>query len=605
MATIQKLAERLESDVPLRVDEMTFWSRESDIGRAQAFYGPSLEEAKQCAQRISDKLVTKYLNNPNTNEVPLDHKSRVCLILNNLALHKPIRGCIFDVLDKLEGIFEESIKEDGTLPFNPDLGRMTEHVAVLLMRVTGYKLKAVNVLEFTDGNSQFSVQLMLAILLKEPAYEFGLRCNCITIILGFTQPQAFFDSSNGVEEASCLLFTEKVDSLLGLMLRLRAVQVISDVLTEQLESTNVMTPLLHVATCSAMRCVMNIFRFSSTKSTQWRQHILLSTTLLDHPVTLYLLMQCEALQKSLEGASPDLSVEMLRGMSLGFKFASLCTFRMHHHAREVRLCCPYLHDMLQFSIRHVRQDNPASGVLMRLYVDMFHLMANIDVLGGEKDLSTEKIPQQLLSEALLKTTEAFLQREIAPGGLAWARAWHTALKTVEADTLVDRSTHTFTTLEKLFGDLEARVAAPQPLPSPAPVAAGGRHRILGEMPPLRSKTGEVKVSVESAAAPVDMKQHIAVVRKDVIEGVDPILLCALTGNVMKRPVVSPYGHTFEQEAILAWLEQNGSVCPITGKTLTADSLKPNKEVAALIMKRVIQQSMSTYNQENEADLYDF
>ncbi|RNC59654.1 U-box domain protein [Trypanosoma cruzi] len=192
MATIQKLAERLESDVPLRVDEMTFWSRESDIGRAKVFYGPSLEEAKRCAQRISDKLVTKYLNNPNTNEVPLDHKSRVCLILNNLALHKPIRGCIFDVLDKLEGIFEESIKEDGTLPFNPDLGRMTEHVAVLLMRVTGYKLKAVNVLEFTDGNAQFSVQLMLAILLKEPAYEFGLRGNCITIILGFTQPQAFF-----------------------------------------------------------------------------------------------------------------------------------------------------------------------------------------------------------------------------------------------------------------------------------------------------------------------------------------------------------------------------------------------------------------------------
>ncbi|RNF22034.1 putative U-box domain protein [Trypanosoma conorhini] len=605
MATIYQLAGRLESDLPLTVEEITFWSQESDIDRAAAFYGPDLAEAKRCAQRISETLVTKYLNNPDKAAVPLENKSRVCLILNNFALHKPIRGCVFEVLDKLEVFFEESIKEEARLKFNPELGRMSEHVAVLLMRVTGYKLKAANVLEFTDGNTQFSVQLMLALLLKEPAYEMGLLCNCITALLGFTQPQAFFDSSKAVEETSCFSFTEKIDFILHLMLRLKAVQSLSDVLTEQLDEMEVMTPLLHVATCSAMRCIMNIFRFSSENSTQWRKHILLSTTFLDHSVTLYLLMQCDALQRSLEGTGPELSTEMLRGISLGYKFASLCTFRMNRHASVVRLFSLYLHDMLQLSMQHVRRDSPVAGALMRVYVDMFHFMSNIDALGGEEYISPAEIPNELLSASLLKSIEAFLQREVAPGGLAWVQAWHTALKTVEADTLVDRGSRTFTTLERLFGDLEASVAAQTPPPVPAPAAGRGGHRFLGELPSLRPKQVQAKVPIETAAAVEDTQQRIAVVRRDVIEGVDPVMLCALTGNVMKNPVVSPYGHTFEQQAILAWIAQNGSVCPITGKPLPADALKPNKEVAARIMKQVIQQSMAAYNQENEADLYDF
>ncbi|ESL11823.1 U-box domain protein [Trypanosoma rangeli SC58] len=411
MTTIYKLAGRLESDFPLTTDEIKFWLQESDIGQAAHFYGSNLVEAKQCAQRISDVLVTKYLNNPDRAAVPLDNKSRVCLILNNFALHKPIRGCVFEVLDKLETFFEESIKEEATLKFDPELGRMSEHVAVLLMRVTGYKLKAVNVLEFTDGNTQFSVQLMLALLLKEPAYELGLLCNCITILLGFTQPQAFFDVSKGVEEASCLSFTEKIDFIMHLMLRLRAVQSLSDVLTGQLDEMNVMTPLLHVATCSAMRWIMNIFRFSSESSTQWRQHILLSTTFLDHTVTLYMLMQCDALQRSLERTSPDLSIEMLRGISLGFKFASLCTFRMGRHAGVVRIFSLYLHDMLQLSMQYVPRDNPASSVLMRVYTDMFHFMSNIDALGGEEYISSAEVPKELLSTSLLKSIETFLRRE--------------------------------------------------------------------------------------------------------------------------------------------------------------------------------------------------
>ncbi|KAH9599199.1 U box domain [Trypanosoma melophagium] len=626
--TVQELAERVGQPAPLTEEELTAWTQASDVSHAQTFYGSDVEGARRCVQYIADVLVTKYLNNPDRTAVPVDHKSRVCLVLGNFAIHKPVRDCVFGVLDKLEKVFEESIEEDGLLPFRPDLGRMTEHVSVLLMRITGYKLKAANVLEFTDGNVQFSVQLMLAVLLKEPPYEMALRCNCISIILGFTQPQAFFDSSKVMEETSCREFTEKINFILTLMLRLKAVQVLSDVLMEQMDGVEVVPPLLHVATCNSMRCIMNIFRFSSSHATQWRQHVLLSTTLLDHPVMNYLLLQCASLQKVLEGPNPTVNIDMVRGISLGYKFASFCTFRVDRYARELRPYCPSLHDMLQLSIRPVMHDKAISTSIMRVYVDMFHFMANIDALGGDDGLPMEDLPAELRSDSLRASVEMFLQREVAAGGLSCVQAWHNTLKTADPDTLVERDSPTFAVLQKLFNELEAQLLARQTAAAGPTTSAptttttnantntntgaasgsgvgGGNKRFLAETPPLRTRQPETKVSIEDAAARVDATQRIAVVRQDDITGTDPMLLCALTGNVMKDPVMCPCGHTFEQEAILAWIQQSGSICPITGKPLTAAALKPNKDVAAMIMRKVIEQSMAGYNQENEADLYDF
>ncbi|RHW73703.1 U-box domain containing protein [Trypanosoma brucei equiperdum] len=624
MATVKKLLERLNDGKVLTTEEMIYWADKSDETHSQTFFGKNIEDARHCVRCVADTLIKKYMNNPDVSELPIEKKTRACLIVSNFALYKPVRNCIFDLLDKLEAVFEESIKADAALPFNPELGRMTEHVAVLLMRVTGYKLKAANVFEFTDGNVQFSVQLMLAVLLKEPPYEPALRCNCISIILGFTQPQAYFNDAAGVEDASCQDFTEKIDGILKLMLRLNAVQVFDDVLSEQLDNVKEVTPLLHVAVCSAMRCVMNIFRFSSTGGTQWRQHILLSTTHLDHSVTVYLQLQCISLQKSLSLPQPTASVEMLRGMSLGYKFASLCTFGMGCHTRETRLFFPYLHDMLQLPVKSILGSPALANAVMRVYVDMFHLIANIDALGGDEGLPTGDMFPQLQSAELVKSVTGFLKREVAPCGLAFIQAWHNALKTVEPDTLVERGTPTFLELEKIFSEVESAVekqSAPRPPPppqpsAPAPVPAStpeqapvdlcfvGRSH-LADIPPIHRKAADQKISIDNAAVPVAPSNRTKPVDRNSAIGIDERMLCALTGNVMKKPVVSPNGHTFDHEAILAWLEQNGSVCPVTGKPLVAAELRPNKEITALIMRQTIAQSMTAPNQENEVDIYDF
>lgn len=38
-------------------------------------------------------------------------------------------------------------------------------------------------------------------------------------------------------------------------------------------------------------------------------------------------------------------------------------------------------------------------------------------------------------------------------------------------------------------------------------------------------------------------------------GMPPEFLCAINGHVMKNPVTSPTGHTFEKETIEYWLKQ--------------------------------------------------
>lgn len=65
------------------------------------------------------------------------------------------------------------------------------------------------------------------------------------------------------------------------------------------------------------------------------------------------------------------------------------------------------------------------------------------------------------------------------------------------------------------------------------------------------------------------------------------LICPISHEIMKEPVITPYGHTFEKENILKIIEKNGK-CPITRKKLEEKDLIPN-----FALKNVIEQ----YNQK--------
>jgi len=89
--------------------------------------------------------------------------------------------------------------------------------------------------------------------------------------------------------------------------------------------------------------------------------------------------------------------------------------------------------------------------------------------------------------------------------------------------------------------------------------------------------------------------------------------CAINGHIMKEPVKGPQGYVFERGTIEYWLEEQGSVCPITGETVTADDLVVQTQLKRDIQHWHIKQSMSDKKDDNmfcqldedDDDLYDF
>lgn len=608
-SNIVQLNARLVAGVLMEDEEVDQWVVLSDLSNAGQFFEGDVHAVYAAVQQASQLIVSKYLNHTNVEAVPLRRRTKFCLLLNNFALYAPVRPAVFNCLEGLTQTFEKAIAEEGTMPFDQELGRMSEHVLVLLMRVMDYKLKAAAVNEFAEGNIQFGIQLLLAILLKEPPYETALRFNCISGLLGFTQPQTFFDPSQKIEEHSCTNFTDKVNFMMALMLRLEAVQVVSDVLTDVIRDSE--DPKVSTAVIDTMRTIMNIFKFSSQSNTttfsslQWRQHILLSTTFMDGTVIMFTQEMAATLDAAVRaGKMPRPNI--IPSLSLAFKFGAFCTYHLGHAASELRLYCTFFHDLLNLPLRPLVTDQKQSGKTMEMYVSLFHFLCNTDALGGEKDIAKDELLPELLSDSLRKTLDRFFHGQLAPCGLAFVQAWHKHFLRVDSSIMVAYDSPTYQSLDAFFiaieGELKAQqTPAPAALPTPqaTPAAAGGKS-LLGELPNLKSHKADKKVSIAAAGSLAKSKGPKAAKSHRTVDANNNNFLCALTGNVMKNPVTSPYGHTFEKEDILRWLEQNGSICPITGRNLSPGDLKTNQSVAQMVIQRVVQESM-----DQDDDLYNF
>ncbi|KPI89800.1 putative U-box domain protein [Leptomonas seymouri] len=598
MATLAAVDAYVQSGASINDATLDQWVQKSDISNAGGFFTDDANTVAERMRRVVSVIVTQYLNNENAVAVPLRRKTKFCLLLSNFALYKPARPAVFECLGAMTSIFEKSIKDEGTMPFDSELGRMSEHVLVLLMRVMDYKLKASAVHEFAEHNTQFAIQLLLAILLKEPPYEFELRCDCISGLLGFTQPQAFFGAGEKIEEHSCTNFTEKVNFMLNLMLRLQAVQVLSDVLGDAINTSEDVTPLVQHAMNNTMLTIMNIFKFCSTEATQWRQHILLSTTFLDSTVIIYVQSLAATLHEAITANPPRVTSELLHSLNLSFIFGSFATYQLEESNEGVRVFCTFFHDLFQISIQPALSDARLSGQLMMMYTNLLHFMCNVDAM-ADTDFPMEDLLPELTSSALRDTVEAFIKKELGGCGLQFTQAWYQQFRRNTADTLVSHDSSTYQFINDIFKEVIAQLTAQQ-----VPVVAPKQPttRLLGEMPALKPEKHN-KISIAKAAAPIQHKIKPGT-KADNVEGVDPSLLCALTGRVMKNPVSSPYGQTYEREAILNWLQQNGSVCPITGKPLSAEKLTPNEAVASKIIQQMVRQTMAAQPAVDD-DMYNF
>merc|ERR1719456_97391 len=353
-----------------------------------------------------------------------------------------------------------------------------------------------------------------------------------------------------------------------------------------------------------MRCIMNIFQFVSTGATQWRQHVLLSTSFLDSTALLYLQLQTKTLESNFSAAHngvTNLPQELLPGITMALKFMAFATFHMGRHAQCLRPLCAFAHDLLQLPMRLTLSNEKLQPQVLNLYTQLFHALSNIDALGPEDgivDDPSDLLPE-LTSNELRRTIHHFLKSEVVPLGGAVLERFAKKFSSVDADALVAQDCITFQSIDAMFAEL----ASVSPAPSPTAPQAAEKKSLLGDMPSLTKPAPEKKAPV--SAAPVEIKQNFVAPKPKVGPASTDRLACALNGHTMKVPVTSPYGHNFEKETIEQWIKQQGSVCPITGKPLSLEDLKPNKALQNEIMQLVIQQSMTATSQEDEMDLYDF
>lgn len=599
-STVIEFTQRLLGGAIMEDREIDQWISLSDISNAGQFYAGDIHSVYQCVQQASTVIVNNYLNNSNKELVPLRRRTLLCLILNNFALHEPVRAAVFNCMEGLSQTFEEAIREEGLMAFDQELGRMSEHVLVLLMRVMGYTLKAPAVHEFADGNIQFAVQLLLAVLLKEPPYELDLRFNCISGLLGFTQPQTFFDPTKELEEHSCENFTGKINFIMELMLRLQTIQIVSDVLTEAIAEAQELK--VSNAVINVMRLIMNIFKFSSeegsTSPLQWRQHVLLSTTFMDGTVIMFVQGLMSVLDATVRSQVPvALPRNVIPSLTLSLKFGSFCTYHLGEAAKELRLYCTFFHDLLTLPLRGALAPSTAT---MELYVNLLHFFCNVDALAGEEGVSTHDLLPELTSSGLRETLDRFFRSQLAMLDVSTAELWYKHFIRSGTDIMVAYDSSTYQSIDALFlsvlNEMKNGGQKPAPAPAPAPAVAAPS---LSDLPSLKPKK-DTKVSIAKAANPVKEKRKKVPIKSHAID-VNAQFLCALTGTVMKNPVSSPYGQTFEKESILRWLEENGSICPITGKTLTAEDLKTNQEVASKLIQRAVLDSIA----QQDDDLYNF
>ena len=77
-------------------------------------------------------------------------------------------------------------------------------------------------------------------------------------------------------------------------------------------------------------------------------------------------------------------------------------------------------------------------------------------------------------------------------------------------------------------------------------------------------------------------------------------ICSITGEIMKDPVTSPDGNTYEKEAILKWLE-NHNTEPQTRNILYANYLVPNRALKDLYEKFISTSNITETNETNETN----
>jgi hypothetical protein len=79
-------------------------------------------------------------------------------------------------------------------------------------------------------------------------------------------------------------------------------------------------------------------------------------------------------------------------------------------------------------------------------------------------------------------------------------------------------------------------------------------------------------------------------------------ICPISFDLMTDPLISIYGHHYQREAILGWLSQGNSTCPLTRNALSLGMLVSDSRLQLTIDGWMLQNGLATqYNNTEERE----
>ena len=160
---------------------------------------------------------------------------------------------------------------------------------------------------------------------------------------------------------------------------------------------------------------------------------------------------------------------------------------------------------------------------------------------------------------------------------------------------------------RLLGELPELQASPSNLAAPQLKSPGG----VAAKEAKKAKHASRRVTAKRAAARGVAAAGAAGGAADdavVLEQNLPReFLCGISQNVMRKPLTSPYGHTYEASAIEAWLKEKGQACPLTGQPLAIEEMVHDQQLMRRIQSYHIARTLEaqTAPGADDDDIYQF
>ena len=516
---------------------------------------PALDEICSQAQKdpedaFNEKVVKDIVETLSSDDVAGKTKLLALTALTEFSKIKFNRKRILRELDKIGSSFDHMLSS-----YAKGHGRKRHHELLLLLfiRLNHYRFRTDCWLEMVDRNIPLALEIA-GNLIKVKSNGRGDLLGLFRILRGFSETETYLE-----EELS---FSDRISKLVTMLTGSGpAGSVLDDASHAFMRIFNSGDGFLpashHQSVFSIVKMFKNLYLYSTSGSTHFKQHVLVSTALVTKMLLPYV-ENCVSIAPAICSAESKCFVDdplLENGLEHTFKLLALLTFQM----QRINYCEENIALMMFAAIDFCRS-HPRTMAMFLFF------LVNIDSFEQEHFGSRLKLA---FVRALSSHTSAELRML-------------QSILFMQGDWLpVSRENKSLTYMIGIFTSLLS--------PDEGLDLAVEEEKIGVAFTTFGDYLEKVASSSESASKET--------------QDVPKEFLCKINLHIMREPMRSPSGLCFERASIEKWLARFGSVCPVTGDPLLPTDLCEDLDLKAKIANYHI--ASSKQHQIDDDDLYEF